>query len=156
MSYKKEAIDIAFKIWRSLGQNIEGTIRELKKQGYMGISKPTIYDWMEKYAWQARATRADTAEQEVDDIQMSFEETLIKSLVDRKKAYEEYFEKTPSVIDHQAQYAFAGIIKTLFDIKTKMQKITRVADDVSKVAKKSGLSAEAAAEIREKILGITK
>lgn len=118
-SYKKEARDNAFKTWRRCGQNVEETLRELKKQGY-SISKPTLYDWMAKYQWEDRAARADAEEQKVKDTDLSSEERVIADLIKQKEKYDLYFETLgPKEIDTNATYAYASLLKTIHGIQTK-------------------------------------
>ena len=57
-------------------------------------------------------------------------------------------------VDAQAVYAFARVERLVLEKQKK--KAAAVADDVEKIAKKSGLSDEAAEQIKEKILGIPK
>lgn len=109
----------ACKKYCDCGGNVELTLRELKKEG-LSLSKPTFYNWMEKFNFEERRKKIDIEMQKVNDLNLSFEDSMLKSLLDRKTAYEAYFEKSAEPTDHQAQYAYAGIIKTILDIKVRM------------------------------------
>jgi len=110
--------DLAFRVYCSQGGNVEATLRELAKQG-LSLSKPTFNDWREKFSFESRRRKIDVEKQKASDSQLSFEEKMMGALINQKEKYETYFE-TLTTPDHQAQYAYAGIIKTLFDIRTKV------------------------------------
>lgn len=110
--------ELAFKVYCRCGGNVEMTLRELDKEG-LKLSKPTFYEWIEKFNLEERRTKVDAETQGVKDSQLSFEEKMLSALLKQKDKYETYFE-TLATPDHQAQYAYAGIIKTLFDIRTKV------------------------------------
>jgi hypothetical protein len=51
---------------------------------------------------------------------LSFEEKMIRDLLKRKRAYEQYFKLKPdNTVDNQAQSAYTTIIKTLFELSRK-------------------------------------
>lgn len=119
-TYNAEAKEAAFKAWRKSGQNMEATLRELRKLGYMGISKPTLYAWKDEHNWEARAARADVEEHGVKDMDLNVEEMVIKDLLKQKKKYDNYFETLDEkTIDTQATYAYASLLKTIRDIQAK-------------------------------------
>lgn len=118
-SSKAEFREMAFKKYVECGGNVEMTIRELNKEGFP-LSKPTLYEWIEKFNFEDRRTKVDIERQNSTDSQLSFEEGMIKALISRKDAYEEYFKTRSGNLDHQAQYAYAGIIKSILDIKERL------------------------------------
>jgi hypothetical protein len=118
-SYQAETREDAYKTWRDCGQNIEQTVAALAKKGYF-ITKPTIYDWMEKYGWKERAARAEVEEKKAIDITMNAEARAITSLEKVQERYEKYFETLgEGKIDSQAVYAYTGIVKSIAEIKEK-------------------------------------
>lgn len=118
VSLKAKSREMAFKAYLESGGNVEITLKTLEKEG-LKLSKTTFYNWMEQYNFKERLTKIDEEKQKSGDFQISFEDRMFNSLLDRKESYDTYFENNPN--DHQAQYAYAGIIKTLFDIRTKTQ-----------------------------------
>ncbi len=118
-SYQIETREDAYETWRSCGQNVEQTLIELKRKGY-SISKPTLYDWMEKYGWKDRAARAEVYEKKTGDAGMSAEARALLSLAKVQERYEEYFETLgPGKVDNQAMFAYTGIVKSITEIKAK-------------------------------------
>lgn len=119
-SYKAENRDLAFRIYCECGGNVEMCLRELRKQG-LSLSKPTIYEWIKKYNFEDRRTAVDAEKQKVSDIQMSFEDQMLSDLIKQKEKYEIYFDSLgKNTIDNQAQFAYAGIIGKIFDMRAKM------------------------------------
>ncbi len=116
-SFIAENRELAFKVYCGCGGNVEMTLRELDKQG-LKLSKPTFYEWIEKFNFEERRTKVDAETQRVKDSQLSFEDKMLDALLKQKEKYETYFD-TLTTPDHQAQYAYAGIIKTIFDIRSK-------------------------------------
>lgn len=116
-SYIAENREMAFKVYCECGGNVEMTLRELDKKD-LTLSKPSFYDWMKKFNFEERRTKVDAETQMTQDCQVSFEEQMMNALLKQKRNYETYFD-TLSSPDHQAQYAYAGLIKTIFDIRTK-------------------------------------
>lgn len=119
-SYQTETREAAFRKWRSCGQNIQLTQKELKKTGYI-ISQPTLYDWSEKYNWKERAARAEAEEQKSNDAITSAEGKAIASLTKIQKRYEDYFEglEPGARIDAQDVHAYKGVVTAIADIQAK-------------------------------------
>lgn len=107
--------ELAFSKYCECGGNVEMTLRELARAG-LKLGKPTFYDWIKKFNFEDRRSKIDIEKQKACDSQISFEEKMMGALIDQKEKYENYF-KTLTIPDHQAQYAYAGIIKTIFDIR---------------------------------------
>ncbi len=118
-SYIAENRELAFRTFCEEGGNVEGTLRRLAKEHGLALSKPTFYDWMKRFNFEERRVKVDGEKQKTADSQISFEERMINTLLDQQKTYEDYF-KTLSAPDHQAQYAYTGIIKAILDIRTKL------------------------------------
>lgn len=160
-SYIAETRELAFRTWRAQGENVEQTVKTLKKEHGVGVTKPTIYGWMEKFNWKERATRADAEAQKTRDVIVSDEERILADLEKQRKKYEQYFETLGvAAIDPQATYAYNSLAKTITDIKCKMRlagvkaQAKKTADDVAQTLKNGGMSEDTAKEIRRKILGI--
>ncbi|MFA7465191.1 MAG: hypothetical protein WCY54_09065, partial [Syntrophales bacterium] len=113
-SYIDENRELAFRAWRQCGQNVERTIRTLKEDHGLPVSKPTLYDWMEKFNWKERAARAEAEERKTGDLQMSFEEKMLAGLVEQKQKYERYFATLPDTKpDNQAMFAFTALVRLI-------------------------------------------
>jgi hypothetical protein len=120
-SYLAENKELAYRLWRASNQNVEQTLRELRKhpEGFP-LSKPTLYTWMDEGAWKERATRADAEEQKANDATASAEGRALLSLESVQQHYEEYFKTLGKArVDNQAMFAYTGVIKSIFDIKMK-------------------------------------
>ena len=115
-----EARETAFRFFRENGGNVEATVRALKKTGYLGISKTTLYAWIEKYNFRARLTDADAKRQKVEDVRLSFEDNILFGLDKQKEKYEAYFESLGRTPDHQAQHAYTNLLQTMLNIKSKL------------------------------------
>lgn len=115
-----ETIEAAYQAWRKCGQNVEMTLRDLARQGYR-ISKPTVYDWKEKYGWEDRAARAEAEERKAADAVAGAEGRAIASLEKVQGRYEKYFETLGEAkVDNQAMFAYTGVVKSITEIKAKM------------------------------------
>ena len=119
-SYIEENKVLAFTVYCHCGGNVEATLRELKKQG-LDLSKPTFNDWRVKFCFEDRRLKIDQEKQKTADNQKSFEDQMLNALVSQKEKYEKYFGENDK-LDHQAQYAYAGIIKTIIDIRERSGK----------------------------------
>jgi len=118
-SYQSETREDAYRTWRGCGQNIEQTLSALKRKGY-SISKPTLYDWIEKYGWKERAARAEAEERKATDLSTNAESRALASLEKVQLRYETYFETLgEGKVDNQAMYAYTGIVKSITEIKAK-------------------------------------
>jgi len=146
-----ETRELAYQTWRECGQNLSETHRKMNGElGYV-ISRQTLHEWKTKYDWEGRAARAEAEEKHLADA--TSDEALLLVLLKQKKKYEEYFDSLePGKVDNQAVYGYNSILKMILDIRSKSAKT--IADDVAKDVKRSGLSDEAAEEIRKKILGV--
>ncbi|MDR2018557.1 MAG: hypothetical protein LBQ00_06780 [Syntrophobacterales bacterium] len=115
-----ETIEAAYQTWRRSGQNVEMTLRELAKQGYT-ISKPTIYEWTEKYGWKDRATRAEIKEKEIADVAaIDATDQLIADLEKQKAKYDRFFDTLGDCgVDNQATYAYTALVKTISEVRKK-------------------------------------
>ena len=118
-SYEAETREDAYRTWRECGQNIEQTAAALGKKGYF-ISRPTLYDWIEKYGWKERAARAEVEERKAGDKMMNAESRALAGLERVQARYEKYFETLgEGKVDNQAMFAYTGIIKSIAEIRTK-------------------------------------
>jgi hypothetical protein len=120
-SYLAENRELAYQVWRRCGQNVEMTLRELRKHpdGFPA-SKPTIYDWMEAGNWKERAARAEAEEHKATDATRNAEGRALASLEGVQIKYEEYFESLgKGKVDNQAMFAYTGVVKSIVEIKQK-------------------------------------
>lgn len=119
-SYIAENRELAFRTWREQGQNVERTIKALKQDHGIPVTKPTLYDWMEKFNWKERATRAEVEERKINDVVTSDEAKILADLEKQRQKYERYFDSLgDAAIDPQATYAYNSLAKTISDIRTK-------------------------------------
>ena len=115
-----ENLELAYRIWRECGQSPEATVRKLNSEHDFTVSRQTIYEWMEKYNWKARAALAEAVEQKAKDPQLSGEERMVAALASQIARYEAYFETlTPKEMDSQAVYAYTNLITTIQNIRQK-------------------------------------
>lgn len=119
-SYTADAHEAAYATWRQCGQNIEATVRELRKLGYL-ITKPTLCDWREKFSWKERAARAEVIGQKASEAAgQTTEQMALASLYRVMEKYETYFETLTSVaLDNQTMFAYIATVKAIRDIETK-------------------------------------
>jgi len=149
-SFIAENREMAFKVWRECGQNMEMTLRELRSKHELKISKPTLYAWRDKYDWAGRAARAEAEEQKAD-VELNFEEKMIADLITQKEKYEAYFVTIGNVPDNQATYAYTGIIKAIIDVRKKL----KVSDVVKKAENDKKMSKDELLKlIREEVYGL--
>lgn len=154
-SYMAETREEAYRAWRQCGQNVEMCLRELAKQGTT-LTKPTIYEWMEKFGWKERAARAEAEEKKSAGVgELSFDEQMLQALISQREKYEQYFATLTTQPDNQATYAYTNLIKTISDIRDKVMKAKSQGRKATGADRKEGtLTDERAEEIRKKILGI--
>ncbi len=116
-----ELRELAFQLYYESGGNKELTLRKLEERGYT-ISKPTLYDWIEKFGFDERLTALLKKNQDARDAKaMSMEDLLLIELIKQKEKYEEYFKTLEKgKVDTQAMYAYTNILKTLLDLKTQL------------------------------------
>lgn len=121
-SYMAENRELAYRRWRECGQNCEATLRTLKDTDGLPVTKPTLYEWIEKYNWKERAARAEAEEQRVKDaVVISDEAMIIADLEKQKGKYERFFETLADCsMDNQAMYAYTNLVKTIVDIKARI------------------------------------
>jgi hypothetical protein len=146
-----ETLETAYKTWRECGQNLSETHRKMNGElGYI-ISRQSLHEWKTKYNWEGRAARTEAEEKYLADA--TTDQALLLPLIKNKKKYEDYFDSQPiGSMDTQAIHGYNATIKMILDIRSKSAK--SVAAEVVSEVKKSGLSDEAAEEIRSKILGV--
>lgn len=124
-SFRIEAQEKAFELYRRLGGNMSAVHKQLNKDGHR-ISLPTLYDWKKEFKWDDRMARAD-AKAGLEDLPL--EQKILHALIAQKEKYERYLDSITGV-DNQAQFAYTNILKTIIDVKRKL--------NVSDVVKKAG------------------
>jgi len=119
-SYLSETHEAAYQACRKAGFNMELAVRELKKAGWV-ISKPTLYDWMNKFSWKERAARAEAEENRAADVVADAEGRALTGLEKLQRNYDKYFDelKPGEKIDAQDVHAYKGVITAIVDIKAK-------------------------------------
>lgn len=118
-SYLTETVETAYRTWRECGQNVEMTLRQMEKKGWK-LSRPTIYEWADKYAWKDRAARAEAEEHKAADAVKNAEDNAVRSLEKVRERYERYFDAmSEGTVDNQAMYAYTGVVKSIAEIKMK-------------------------------------
>jgi molybdopterin converting factor small subunit len=112
-----ESRELAFTTYRECGGNVEMTLRELKKKGF-SLSKPTFYEWMEKFNFRERLGKADAIVQEANDAKQNYREKILLDLKKQKDRYDKYFGTlVEAQVDTQATYAYNSLCKTISDIQ---------------------------------------
>ncbi len=120
-----ENLELAFQTWRASGQSVGQTIRTLKTEHDFAVSRPTLYEWIEKYHWKERAAMAEAEERQAKDANLSGEEKMLAALVTQKERYEKYFanlgydKNGRPEIDTQATYAYNNLIASLVSIRQR-------------------------------------
>ena len=71
-----EARQLAFDCYCECGGNVEATLRKLKENEY-SLSKPSLYDWIDKFNFKERQAAADLKRQAARDASLTTEETLL-------------------------------------------------------------------------------
>ncbi len=119
-SYLPETHEAAYQACKKAGFNMELAVRELKKTGYI-ISKPTLYEWMNKYNWKDRAARAEAEQQRTADVIAGAEDRAISGLEKLQQNYERYFDELSpgDKLDAQDVHAYKGVITAIMEIKAK-------------------------------------
>ncbi len=120
-SYISENRDLAFRLYCECGGNVEAALRALGKAG-LKLSKPTFYEWMTKFNFEARRLEVDKAKAEAGDVKLNFRERAIADLLTRKKNYDLYFGSLgPIGIDNQATYAYSSLVKTIAELQKALE-----------------------------------
>jgi hypothetical protein len=112
-----ESRELAFQCYRKTGGNVEAALRECEKEG-LKLSKPTFYDWIEKFNFKDRLKKADAVANAAKDIKEHYREKILRDLKKQKERYDAYFESlSANQIDTQATYAFNSLCKTISDVQ---------------------------------------
>lgn len=112
-----ESRELAFRCYQKCGGNVEATLRELEKEG-LKLSKPTLYEWIEKFNFKERLKNADAVAQEASDAKMQYREKILLGLKKQKGRYDKFFDSlSEGKIDTQATYAYNSLCKTISDIQ---------------------------------------
>ena len=112
-----ESRELAFRCYHKCGGNVEAALRELEKEG-LKLSKPTLYEWIEKFNFKERLKNADAVVQEAADIKAHYREKILADLKKQKERYDKFFESlSEGQIDTQATYAYNSLCKTISDIQ---------------------------------------
>jgi len=123
-SYIAANHELAYRLWRENGQNLDLTARKLRQHpdGFPA-TRQTLADWRDLYNWKETAARAEAEEHRIGDAKVTAEERALAVLsrvidkLDRKLDTSEGVE-----IDSQMLFAFRSTIKTFMEIKAGMAK----------------------------------
>ncbi len=116
-----ESRELAFRCYQKCGGNVEATLRELEKEG-LKLSKPTFYDWMQKFNFKERLKACDAVAQEAADIKQHYREKILTDLKKQKERYDKFFASmAENQIDTQATYAYNSLCKTISDIQRDLE-----------------------------------
>ncbi len=155
-------IDTAFEVYRSTGGIKSATIKMLKKEHGLSITRDTLYTWIKENNFDERRKEID-AQRLADQVAtVSAWARAVKGLLKVTKKYEAYmdsdaFFNAKGKPNDMAVFAYAAVTSQLRLFLRKLDYIKddeRAADDVKKIAK--GITDSVADDIREKILGVEK
>lgn len=115
-----ETKELAYKVWCECGQNLSECHRRMNgHEGYV-ITRQSLYEWMEKYDWQGRATRLEADQALMVDA--TSDDSILTPLLRQKTRYESYFDSLAiGEVDNQAVYGYNAILKTILEIREKME-----------------------------------
>jgi Zn-dependent M32 family carboxypeptidase len=148
MSYPAELRERAFELWYQNSQNDSEAVRALAAADYV-VTRKTLAEWREKYQWADRAARLDALKQGAADTNLTFEEELLRDLLNQKKRYDAYFDTLEAgKADTQAMYVYMQLCK-------EIKSLTKELKPKDKKPIKKGLEKRAAADIKREILGMS-
>ncbi len=111
-----QGIDLAYETWLACGQNLVKTASALSREHGFDVTRQTLSSWRDTYDWEGRAARAENEAREQRSA--ISDDALIGSLLNQKKAYEDYFNSLPKgKVDIQATYGYNCILRTIIEIK---------------------------------------
>jgi hypothetical protein len=115
-----ETKELAYKVWCECEQNLSECHRRMNgHEGYV-ITRQSLYEWMEKYDWQGRATRLEADQALMVDA--TSDDSILTPLLRQKTRYESYFDSLAiGAVDNQAVYGYNAILKTILEIREKME-----------------------------------
>lgn len=115
-----ETREAAYAIWVESGQNLSECHRKMNGELDYVVSRQSLHAWKEKYNWEARAARAEAEEKNRKNATSN--EALLVPLLKQKEKYEDYFDGLEvGKVDNQAVYGYNSILKTILDIKQKIE-----------------------------------
>jgi len=112
----------AYRVWRANGQNLSECHRQLNAPPMSyGISRQSLQAWKKKYDWEGRAARAEAQEKSM--MEATSDDAILSVLLAQKERYENYFEAMAvGKVDNQAVYGYNSILKTILDIRQKIDR----------------------------------
>lgn len=115
-----ETRELAYSVWCECGQNLSECHRKMNgEHGYV-ISRQSLHEWKTKYDWEGRAARVEAEKMMMADATSN--DAILAPLLKQKTKYEEYFDSLEvGKVDNQAVYGYNSILKTILDIKQKME-----------------------------------
>lgn len=115
-----ETREFAYTVWRECGQNLSECHRKMNGEHDYVISRQSLHEWKTKYDWEGRAARTDAEKMMMIDATSN--DAILAPLLKQKTKYEDYFDGLPiGKVDNQAVYGYNAILKTMIEIKQKME-----------------------------------
>jgi len=115
-----ETREFAYNVWRECGQNLSECHRKMNGEHEYVISRQSLHEWKTKYDWEARAARAEAEKSMMADA--TSDDAILAPLLKQKEKYEAYFDgMAVGKVDNQAVYGYNAILKTILDIRQKIE-----------------------------------
>ena len=115
-----ETREFAYTVWCECGQNLSECHRKMNgEHGYV-ISRQSLHEWKEKYDWESRAARTEAEKSMMANA--TSDDAILAPLLKQKDKYESYFDALEvGKVDNQAVYGYNAILKTILDIRQKIE-----------------------------------
>lgn len=155
-SYTDEARELAFECWRKNGQNVDETLKALRREyGWSSIARQTIYDWMAQYKWQDRAARLLAEAEEIERARLHGRERVLADLMNQKAKYEKYFDDQLNAgqVDPKATFAYVGLCRMILSVQKDFEHEQQALPD-NQTSQPKGLSDDTVQQIKDVLLGI--
>jgi hypothetical protein len=123
-SYLASNRDLAYRIWRECGQNVDLTCRKLRQlpEGFP-VTRQTLGEWLKVYNWRERAARAEAEEQRTKDAVVGAEEKVLSTLARVINKLDQQIDTSEgALVDSQMLFAFRNVAKTFMEIKAAADK----------------------------------
>lgn len=73
-----EVIEYCFHVWRACNRDFSKAERQIKKEDYCSVTRPTLSRWAKKYGWAERADSLDLKEEKAESVEQQVLDDLIK------------------------------------------------------------------------------
>lgn len=122
--YEQHVHELAFRVWRSCGQNWTQTQRALaNSHGLTKLTRDRLYEWAAADNWQDRAARLKAEEERAEFAKLLGRESILVDLNRQKRNYEAYFEclEAERKIDNPAVTAYANLCRAILALQDKIE-----------------------------------